>query len=386
MSSMTDNPIPFYHHDLGTPELAAVAEVLRGPMLTTGATVAQFEQRFAQYLGINHVLGLTSCTGGLHLALLALGIGPGDEVITTPMTFIATSTAIIETGATPVLVDVEPDTGLLDVGNVEAAITPRTRAVLPVHLYGQMCDMRAFRVLADRYDLRLIEDAAHCIEGMRDGVRPGQLGDAACFSFYATKNMTCGEGGAIAVNDAKLAEKLRLLRLHGMTKTAADREREGYQHWDMVELGWKYNMDNIQAALLLPQLERLERNWQKRQALVQRYVRGLQGIPGLRWPATHTSVKHAHHLFPVWVDPSMRDATILELQRRKIGIVVNYRAIHLLTWLRERFGFQPGTFPNAERIGNSTLSLPLYPTMPVDHVDRVAASLRQIFGVSRVAA
>ena len=206
---MNDGPIPFYHHDLGEPELAAFAEVLRGPMLTTGATVAQFESRFAQYLGVKHVLGLTSCTGALHLALLALGIGPGDDVITTPMTFIATSTAIVETGANPVLVDVEPETGLLEPGRVEEAITPRTRAVMPVHLYGQMCDMRGFRILADRYNLRLIEDAAHCIEGVRDGVRPGQLGDAACFSFYATKNITCGEGGAIAVNDASLAEKLR---------------------------------------------------------------------------------------------------------------------------------------------------------------------------------
>jgi dTDP-4-amino-4,6-dideoxygalactose transaminase len=221
---------------------------------------------------------------------------------------------------------------------------------------------------------------------MRDGVRPGQLSDASCFSFYATKNMTCGEGGAIAVNDTTLTEKLRLLRLHGMTKTAADREREGYQHWDMVELGWKYNMDNIQAALLLPQLERLERNWQKRRALVERYSRGLDGIPGVRRPATHASVKHAHHLFPIWVEPALRDATILELQRRKIGIVVNYRAIHLLTWFREHLGFKPGIFPNAEHIGDSTLSLPLYPTMPLEQVDRVIQSIRDYSSARRMAA
>jgi dTDP-4-amino-4,6-dideoxygalactose transaminase len=376
---MTDGPIPFFHHDLGEPELAALAEVLRGPMLTTGETVAQFEQRFAQYLGVGHVLGLTSCTAALHLALLALGVGPGDEVITTPMTFIATATAVLEAGATPVLVDVEPETGLLDPLGVEAAITPKTRAILPVHLYGQMCDMRAFQNLADRHGLFLIEDAAHCIEGMRDGVRPGQLSNAACFSFYATKNMTCGEGGAIAVHDEKLAQKLRLLRLHGMTKTAADREREGYQHWDMIELGWKYNMDNIQAALLLPQLDRLETNARKRQTLVNRYQSLLEEIPGLSWPTTHVGVKHAHHLFPIWVDAAFRDALILELQRRRIGVVVNYRAIHLLTWFRQRYGFTPGTFPHAEAIGNRTLSLPLYPTMPAEHVDWVSAALRQFF-------
>ncbi len=171
-----------------------------------------------------------------------------------------------------------------------------------------------------------------------------------------------------------------------MTKTAADREREGYQHWDMVALGWKYNMDNIQAALLLPQLERIDANGRKRQALIERYVRQLQSIPGVSWPATHAGVKHAHHLFPVWVEPAVRDATILALHERKIGIVVNYRAIHLLTWFRERFGYKPGTFPNAELIGNRTLSLPLYPTMPIEHIDRVSQALRQILTPIRAAA
>jgi dTDP-4-amino-4,6-dideoxygalactose transaminase len=373
---MAGDPIPFFMHDLGAAELAAVAEVLRGPLLTTGETVARFERRFAGYLGARHALGLTSCTGALHISLVALGIGPGDEVITTPMTFIATATAIIEAGATPVFVDVEPDTGLLDPNRVEDAITPRTRAVLPVHLYGQMCDMRALRDLADRRGLRLVEDAAHCIEGMRDGVRPGQLGDTACFSFYATKNLTCGEGGAVVCNDDRLLEKLRLLRLHGMNKTAADRAREGYQHWDMVELGWKYNMDNIQAALLLPQLDRLDANWQKRQHLAAHYQRLLTITPGVTTPATKPGVKHAHHLFPVWSDALPRDTMILELQRAGVGVVVNYRAIHLLTYFREKFGFRRGEFPNAERIGDLTLSLPFYPNMPVDHADRVVAAMQ----------
>src|SRR5262249_39453218 len=174
-------------------------------------------------------VGLTSRPGALHLALLALDIGPGDEVITTPMSFVATATAILEAGAMPVFVDVEPDTGNLDPHLVEAAITSRTKAILPVHLYGLMCDMRALKTIADRHGLRIIEDAAHCIEGMRDGVRPGELSDAACFSFYATKNLTCGEGGAITVNDDALAERLKLLRLHGMTRTAQESAREGYR-------------------------------------------------------------------------------------------------------------------------------------------------------------
>jgi dTDP-4-amino-4,6-dideoxygalactose transaminase len=370
--------IPFFRHDLGRPELDAVAEVLAGPILTTGETVERFEQRFAAVLGARQAVAVTSCTGAMHLALLALGIGPGDEVITTPMTFIATSTAIIEASATPVFVDVQARTGNLDAARVEAAITSRTRVILPVHLYGQMCDMRALRAIADRHGLAIVEDSAHCVEGARDGVRPGELSEAACFSFYATKALTCGEGGAIVTNDAALAAKLKLLRLHGMTKAAYDRHREGYRHWDMVTLGWKYNMDNIQAALLLPQLDRLEANWKRRDALAQRYRDLLTGIAGLTWPEILPGVRHGWHVFAVWVDPAVRDGVVEGLHARGIPTVVNYRAIHRLTYFRERFGFQPGVFPHAERIGNSTLSLPFYAGMPDDDVEAVAGGLRAV--------
>ena len=371
-------PIPFFQHDLGEPELEAVREVLRGPILTTGATVERVERRLAEYLHARHALAVTSCTGAMHLALLGLGVGPGHEVITTPMTFIATSTAIVEAGATPVFVDVEEKTGNLDVSKVEDAITERTRAILPVHLYGQMCDMRALRAIADRHGLRIIEDAAHCIEGERDGVRPGQLSDAACLSFYATKNLTCGEGGAIVSNDTALTERLRLLRLHGMTKTAYDRSREGYQHWDMVTLGWKYNMDNIHAALLLPQMDRLDATWRKREEVAQRYQALLAEVPGLTWPQTLPGVKHAHHLFPVWIVNGRRDEVIVGLHERGIPTVVNYRAIHLLSYFRERFGLKPGAFPMAERIGDAAVSLPFYPGIPAEHVAAVAEGLRAL--------
>jgi len=284
----------------------------------------------------------------------------------------------VEAGATPVFVDVEEKTGNLDVSKVEAAITERTRAILPVHLYGQMCDMRALRALADKHRLHIVEDAAHCIEGEREGIRPGELSDAACLSFYATKNLTCGEGGAIVCNDGALAERLRLLRLHGMTKTAYDRSREGYQHWDMVAFGWKYNMDNIHAALLLPQLERLDATWRKREELAQRYQALLAEVPGLTWPQTLPGVKHARHLFPVWIVNGRRDAVVTGLQQRGIPTVVNYRAIHLLTYFRERFDIKPGTFPMAERIGDASISLPFYPSMPADHVQAVADGLKGI--------
>jgi UDP-4-amino-4-deoxy-L-arabinose-oxoglutarate aminotransferase len=377
-------PVPFFRHDLGQAELDSLAAVLAGPILTTGDTVARFERRFADYLGRRHAVGVTSCTGALHLSLLALGVGPGDEVITTPMTFIATATAILEAGATPVFVDVEPDTGNLDAARLAAAITPRTRAIIPVHLYGQLCDMRAIRAVADRHGLFVVEDAAHCVEGERDGVRPGQLGDTACFSFYATKNLTCGEGGAVVTDDDRLAGALRLLRVHGMTKTAADRYREGYQHWDMVTLGWKYNMDNLQAALLLPQLDRLAANWAKREALARAYAARLAGLPGLTIPRTAPGARHAYHLFPVWIDGGRRDRVVQGLQDAGIAVVVNYRAIHLLTYFRETFGFRPGDFPVAERIGDATVSLPFYPGMPEEHVEAVAEALAALLEAGRV--
>ncbi|MFA9562203.1 MAG: DegT/DnrJ/EryC1/StrS family aminotransferase [Nitrospirota bacterium] len=368
--------IPFFHHDLGQAELDVVAEVLAGPILTTGETVERFEHRFAEYLGRRHALAVSSCTGALHLSLVALGIGRGDEVITTPMTFVATATAILEAGAKPVFVDVKPETGNMDVSRIEPAITAQTKAIVPVHLYGQMCDMRAIRKLADTYGLYVIEDAAHCVEGSREGVRPGDLGDTACFSFYATKSLSCGEGGALVTDNDALAGKLRLLSLHGMSKTAADRHREGYRHWDMEILGWKYNMSNIQAAFLLPQMERIEMNWKKRDALARRYESLLEGEPHITFPQTLQSVRHARHLFPIWVNEKHRDNVISGLQAKGIGVVVNYRAIHLLTYFRKEFGFQSGEFPVAEHIGNSTISLPFYPTMPEEHVAIVVDTLK----------
>ncbi len=372
--------VPFFMHDLGQAELDSIAQVLKGTILTTGETVLQFEKRFADLLGVSHAIGVTSCTGALHMSLLALDIGPGDEVITTPLTFIATSTAILEVGAKPVFVDVEPDTGNLDASKIESAITKHTRAIIPVHLYGQMCDMRSIKEIANKYGLYIIEDSAHCINGERDGICPGQLSDTACFSFYATKNLTCGEGGAVITKNNVLADKLRLLRLHGMTKTAADRQREGYKHWDMVMLGWKYNMDNIQAALLLPQMDRIESNLKKRNELAAYYEEKLANIRTLTRPQTLSGVRHAWHLFPVWVDGSRRDLIIDGLQELGIGVVVNYRAIHLLSYFREKFGFRGGNFPIAEHIGDVTLSLPFYPGLSKYQVDIVVGALRTVLG------
>lgn len=373
--------IPFFHHDLGEEEVSAVRDVLRTPILTTGETVARFERKFADYLGARHALGLTSCTAAIQLSLSALRVDSGDEVITTPMTFIATATAIIQAGAVPVFVDVEPDTGNLDASKIEAAITAKTKAILPVHLYGLMCDMKHIRAIADLHGLSIVEDCAHCIEGARDEIRPGQLGDTACFSFYATKNITCGEGGAVVTRHDELNEKLKLLRHHGMTKTAADRHREGYKPWDMVAFGWKYNMDNIQAALLLPQMKRIDNNREKRQNLAALYLKLLSEIDGIKTPSSRPDSLHARHLFPIWVDSRLRDGLIDAFQSEGIGTVVNYSPVHLTQYFRETYGYKPGDFPVAERIGSETLSLPLYPKLSEDDVRAIAHCLEKFSGI-----
>ncbi len=365
--------VEFYRHHLTEEDIASVSKVLRSTFLTTGPVTAQFERAFADYTGLPFVVGLNSCTAAIHLSLLALDIGPGDEVITTPMTFIASATAIMQAGAVPIFVDVEAETGLMDVSKIEAAITPQTRAVLPVHLYGTMVDMRALKEVADRYGLKIIEDCAHCIEGKRDDVRPGQLSDAACYSFYATKNLTCGEGGAVATRHENLAEKLKRMSLHGMSKDAAGRYSDKYQHWDMVTFGWKYNMHDISAALLIKQIDRIHSHWKRRDQIWRAYDNGLAQLPNISTP--QTKGQSACHLYTIWVDPRQRDTILHGMQDKGIGVAVNYRAIHTLTFFREHLGFAPDDFPEANRIGRQTITLPLYPRLTDEEVNYVITSL-----------
>lgn len=362
--------VEFHRHSLGQAEKDAVAGVLDSLFLTTGDETYAFEREFADFLGAPHVVGVSSCTAAEHLTLRAFGIGAGDEVITTPMTFLATATAILHAGATPVFVDVESDTGNLDASLVEAAITARTRAIVAVHLYGTMCDMHALRAIADRHGLVLIEDAAHCVEGRRDGVGPGQLGDAACFSFYATKTLTCGEGGAIAVHDDRVAERLRRLRLHGMSKNAADRYRSTYQHWDMVEFGYKCNLTNIQGAMLRPQLPRLKAQRDRREQICRAYDAIVDATPLFSRPLVPASARSARHLYTIWVAGGRRDHLLQHLGAHNIGCAVNYRATHRLSWLAENVELR-FPLPVAEWIGERTLSLPLYDRLTDAEIDRV---------------
>lgn len=374
--------VEFYRHNLTEEDIDRLVEVCRGVFLTTGQDTRMFEERFAAYLGARHAVGVTSCTAALHIALLALDVGPGDEVITTPMTFAATSNAVFYTGATPVFVDVEPGTGLIDPAAVERAITPRTKAVIPVHLYGQMADMRALRDIATRHGLSLVEDCAHAIEARRDGVQPGALSDAACFSFYATKNVTSGEGGAVVTNADALNTRLRLLRQHGMSASAADRYTGTYRHWDLELLGWKYNMTNLQAAMMIGQMDRVDDLWARREALSVRYEQGLSGVPGVGFPTVLPGSKSARHLFTIWVAPDRRDQVLTDLQAEGVGVAVNYRAVHLLKYYQERLGLPRGSFPVAEAIGDSTVTLPLYPKLSDEEVDYVIDRVKVVVGAT----
>lgn len=369
--------IEFFKHCIDKRDIERVNTVLESIFLTTGKEVEEFEQRFSQYTGRRYTVGLTSCTAGLHLSLIALGIGPGDQVITTPMSFCATANAILQAGAQPVFVDVEEDTGNLNTELIESAITENTKAVMPVHLYGQMCDMKSIKEAVKKYNLKVIEDAAHAIEALRDGIRVGQLSDTVCFSFYPTKSITSGEGGAVCTDNRKMAENLKMLRFHGIDKVAADRYTKHYRHWDMPVFGWKYNMDNIQAALLIGQLGRIEDLWHKRDILWRIYQEELNDIKDVRFLKTLLNVKHARHLFTILVPPEKRDALLQALQNCGIGLAVNYRPIHLLKYYRETFGYSEGDFPVAEEIGKRTISLPLYPSLEEEQVRYIVKVLKE---------
>jgi dTDP-4-amino-4,6-dideoxygalactose transaminase len=363
--------VEFFRHSLGEQEKKSILETLDSLFLTTGPRTKEFENKFSEYLGVGHSVGLSSCSSGLFFSLKAWGIGRGDKVIVPAMTFIATANAVLIAGAEVIFADVDKETALMDLNRVEDLLkrNQTIKAIIPVHIYGQMADMKALRGLAHRYHVKILEDSAHCIEGERDGIKPGHLGDAAAFSFYATKNITCGEGGAVVSNDPQLIDRLKILRLHGMSKSAIDRHVK-YNHWDMEVLGYNGNMYDIEAALLLPQLPKIEDQWRRRNEIAQKYETAFTRA-GIEFPKTLPGVKSARHLFTIWAPVGKRDDFLEYLQNQGIGVAVNYRSVHLRTYYRETFGFKPGDFPIAEDIGERTLSIPLYPKLEDREVEYV---------------
>ncbi len=369
---------------LGEEEIAEVVAALRSGWIGTGPRVARFEADFARYVEVPHAVALASCTAALHLALLAAGIGPGDEVITTPLTFCATVNAILHAGAVPVLADCDPTTGNLDPARVVERVGPRTRAILPVHLAGRPCDGEALGEIARRHGLVSIGDCAHAIEACdAPGRHVSHSADVACFSFYATKNLTTAEGGMLVTRDPALAARAKTLALHGMSHDAWKRfSDEGYVHYDVTDAGFKYNMTDLQASLGLHQLARIEANLQRREAIWRRYDEAFADLP-LELPAAPApGTRHARHLYQLRIETGRclipRDRFLAALHAEGIGAGVHYRAIPEHAFYRERLGLVPGELPHAEDIGRRSFSIPLSAALSDADVADVIEAVRRI--------
>ena len=370
---------------IGEDEITEVLDCLKTSWLGTGPKVARFECDFATYKGVDHAAAVNSCTAALHLSILAADIGPGDEVITTPLTFCASANAIIHAGATPVLADVDPITMNLDPRSVEAKIGPRTKAILPVHFAGRPCDMEGLLDVASRHDLIVIEDCAHAIEASYRGRPVGTFGRFGCFSFYSTKNVVTGEGGMVLAQREEDLNRIKILGLHGMDKDAWRRFGDsGYRHYKVVETGFKYNMMDLQAAIGIHQLARVEESWRRREAIWQRYSAAFGDLPLTLPEAPESDTRHAYHLYTVLVDEEVagvsRDRFLEEMTARKIGVGVHYLSLPEHPVYQQRFGWRPDEYPHATRIGRQTVSLPISPKLTNDDVDDVIWAVHDTLG------
>ena len=363
---------------IGKEEIKEVIDTLKFGWLTMGPKTIKFEKLIAEYTGAKYAVVLNSCTAALHLSLIALGIGEGDEVITTPFTFASTGNVIIQVGAKPVFVDIDKKTFNIDPEEIEKAITPKTKAIIPVHYAGQPCDMEAIAKIAKKYNLFVIEDAAHAMGSECNGKKIGTFGDTTCFSFYATKNMTTGEGGAVTTNDEKLAEKIRILRLHGISKDAWKRyDKKSSWYYEIEECGWKYNITDIQAALGIHQIKKLDKFNRIRREYARIYNTELSGIKGLVIPYENPNIKHVYHIYPILIENYNRDEFIKKMAQSGVGCSVHFIPLHLHP-LYNKLGYKKGDFPNAEWVYEREVSLPLYPKMKVKNIKFVAGVIKKI--------
>ncbi|MFJ2682916.1 UDP-4-amino-4-deoxy-L-arabinose aminotransferase [Pseudomonas sp. NPDC087342] len=372
--------LPFSRPSIGDEEIAAVEQVLRSGWITTGPKNQALEEHFANYVGCKHAVALSSATGGMHITLLALGIGPGDEVITPSQTWVSTANMICLLGATPVFVDVDRDTLMTDLDSIEAAITPRTKAIIPVHYAGAAFDLDPLYALADKHGIAVIEDAAHAAGTFYKGRHVGAQG-TAIFSFHAIKNMTCAEGAMFVSDDEALASRVRMLKFHGLGVDAYDRLTGGRKpQAQVIEPGFKYNLADINAAIALVQLERLDEINAKRTQLAQTYLQQLEGLPVQPLAIPAYAQQHAWHLFILRIDADRcgldREAFMKALQEQNIGTGIHFIATHLHTYYRQRFPdiYLPDTEWNSARL----CSIPLFPDMTTDDVERVVGAIANI--------
>ncbi len=382
--------LPFSRPLLGEEEIEAVEGVLRSGWLTTGARTREFEREFASFVGARHAIALSSCTAALHLALEAIGIKDGDEVITTPMTFAATAEVIRYFGARPVFVDIDPGTLNMDPLELEKAMEAgrkrgRLRAVLPVHYAGLPCEMESIRALAREHGLRVVEDAAHAFPATYRGRTIGSGGEMACFSFYATKNITTGEGGMVTTDDDEWAERIRVMSLHGISKDAWKRyTSEGNWFYEIVAPGYKYNLTDMASALGLVQLRKAEGFWKRREEIARAYDEAFSGIPGIETPPRpgEDGTRHSWHLYVLKIDSRRlginRNEFIEEMKARGIGTSVHFIPLHLHPYYRRTYGYGPGDFPRASQAYERIVSLPIYPAMSDDDLYSVIEAVREI--------
>lgn len=368
---------------VGKEEIAEMVKTLKSGWIGTGPKVAEFEQSVSRHVGAKFGLALNSCTAGLHLSLLVCGIGPGDEVITTPLTFCATVNTIIHSGAKPIFVDVDKETMNIDVKRIEKAITKKTKAIIPVHLAGRPCEMDVIMRLAKKHNLFVIEDAAQALGSKYKGRKIGSIGDLTCFSFYVTKNIITGEGGMVMTNNKDFASKIKIYALHGMSKDAWKRySDDGYKHYEVVYPGFKYNMTDMQASLGIHQLKKIAIFDKARQKIWDLYNASFKDL-SVKLPAFFgKDIYHNKHLYTLLVDKNKcgieRDKFMQELHSRGIGTGVHFIPVHLHKYYRERFGYKAGDYPNAEYIGNRTVSLPISAKLTKSDINRVIKAVREV--------
>jgi UDP-4-amino-4-deoxy-L-arabinose-oxoglutarate aminotransferase len=369
---MVHMQVPFYRHSLAPENSKYVAKVLETPFLTSGPIGKEVEAQLSEYFDVNHAKLVNSWTNGAVATLLALDIGPGDEVIVPAMTFIATANVVELVGAKPVFIDCDPDTLLITPELIKAAITKKTKAVIPVHMYGQMCDIKAIKeILPKDQKISIIEDCAHSFEAKLNGDSPGKYSDAAIFSFYATKNVTCGEGGAIITNDEGLFDRILQAILHGMSAGAADRFKAGqYKHWGMEHLGTKANLPDLLACFLPDQIRSVDERLRLREELANKYEDKLLGSK-IVIPKSAKQITHSRHLFPIGVGAKVRDEALLALGAANIGATVNYRSVPSMTFYKNKYSFNGSEFPVSQAWGEGTLTVPLFPGMTNDEQDYV---------------